>query len=541
MAVFFTRKPEHTPPDILPYNAVRPITASAAAINPKSKGEIEALRNRRTTQRWQEEAWAYYDAIGEIAYGLNLFANVVSRIKIYVGYVEDDQDTPTPIKVSSAPDEVKEAALAASQALFGGGRQASMLKKAAINLLVSGECYLINEEVRTNGYPQTRWKIISTDELVPLGNGFAFRTREADTVKTYKPVPPGTFIGRLWREHPRYSDEPDSSMKALCTLCDELLLLGRTVRATARSRLNAGALFIPDEFSVTRDVASDTIEEDVEEYLEDEQDEFEEELIESMITPISDEDSASAVVPLLIRGPADAGEKIRLIKFERSFDPQLKDRQDRALERILQGLDLPKELVQGLANVKYNNATTIDQMFYTAHIEPLVLMLCDLFRIVYLERFLHLKGISPEEIDKVVFWYDPSGITTAPDRSSAANVGFDKFALSEDAWRTANGFSEDDAPTKEEIMKRLALARGVLTPEMTDTIFSLLFPELMAKTRETTQANQAAPIPEDVEELLDPNTVEAPPADPTAPAAPTEDNNPIPEIGPEPPEGLLEP
>lgn len=540
-----TPNPDASSPKVLPYNTVRPITASAARVTPTSKKDSEELRNRKTSQRWQEEAWYYYDAIGEVRYGLTLFADVISRVKIYAGYVEDDQDTPTPIKVSPASEEAKKIVEEAVQKLFGAGRQPALVKKAALNMLVAGECYLINEETRTNGYPQTRWKIISVDELIPLGNGFALRSREFDNVKNYKALPPNTFIGRMWREHPRFSDEPDASMKSLCDLCSELLLIGRTVRATARSRLNAGALFIPDTFSVTRDTASDTEPtdaDDVEDYIEDEQDEFEEELMDSMMTPVSDEDSASAVVPLLIRGPAEAGKEIRVIKFERSFDPHLKDRQDRVLERILQGLDLPKELVSGLANVKYNNATVIDQMFYTAHIEPLVLMLCDMFRTIYLERYLYAAGLDPEEIDKIVFWYDPSGITTAPDRSSAANVGYDKFALSEDAWRAANGFNEDDAPSKDEIIKRLALSRGVLSPEMTDTIFSIIFPELMAKTRETTQENQASPITPDIEEFIDPNTTNTPPPIDTSGAAPEVTppaDGPNPE--PTPPEGLLEP
>ena len=52
-----------------------------------------------------------------------------------------------------------------------------------------------------------------------------------------------------------------------------------------------------------------------------------------MTTPIRDEDSASAVVPLIIRGPAELGDKIKQFKFERSFDPALAQRADRVLER----------------------------------------------------------------------------------------------------------------------------------------------------------------------------------------------------------------
>ena len=524
-------------PKVQPYNAVRGLTASAARLNPKDKFDVESLRTRKSTQKWQEEAWDYFDAIGEVNYGFNLFANILSRIRLHAAYVANDQDNPTPLAASEASDAAKEATDKAMRAVFGGSKQSKLLRTAGINLLVVGECYLINEIVHDHGIRKENWRIVSTDELVPLGETFGLKTRKAQKVADISPLQSNAFVGRIWREHPRYSDEPNSSMRALCELCGDLLLLSRAVRATARSRLNAGALFIPDSFSVTTDRTTDGIEDDeLEDYVDEEQDEFEAELITAMVTPISDEGSASSVVPLLIRGPSDEGEKIRHIKFERSFDVELAKRIDRTLDRILQGIDLPKEIVSGLSQVKYANANNIDQMFYTAHIEPLVILLCDMFRSVYLEPYLYKAGIEPEEIEKIVIWYDPSGITTAPDRSTAANVGFDKYALSADAWRRANGFDEDDAPTTEEIANRLALTRGQLTPETTDLIFSHLFPDIMAATREAVQENSAAPIPDSVQNLIDPATTEAPPPDPGADTA----NALPPTDGPLPPEGLIE-
>ena len=531
-----SQEPFSRSPKVQPYNAIRGVVASGQTLNTQDKADIEALRSRKTTQKWQEEAWDYFDVIGEIGYGFMMFADIVSRIRVHGAYVEDDQDSPTPIKVSNASEEAKKATDEAMRAVFGANRQAEILHDAALNFLVVGECYLINEVQFINGMRKVVWRIVSMDELVALGDGFALKGRRNAKTTEIKPLAPGTFIGRMWRKHPRYSDEPISSMRAVCELCSELLLLQRTVKATARSRLNAGALFIPDEFSVSQDVTTDDLDDDLENYVEDEQDEFEQQLINAMVTPISDEGSAASVVPLLIRGPMDAGEKIRLIKFERSFDVELAKRADRTLERILQGINLPKELISGLANVKYNNATQIDQMFYTAHIEPLVMLLCDIFKTIYLDPYLFRAGIEQEEIEKIVIWYDPSGITTAPDRSSAANVGYDKFALSADAWRAANGFSEDDAPTADELADRLALTRGQLTPETTDVIFRKLFPEIMAATRQTALDQSGAPVPDAVQELIDPATTEAPPADPGA-AAPADGEAPQ---EPLPPEGLIE-
>jgi hypothetical protein len=84
--------------------------------------------------------------------------------------------------------------------------------------------------------------------------------------------------------------------------------LNRTFRATARSRLNAGALYLPDGLSVAAQGDPDYPYDDENELnpgvtVEEAEDEFEDQLIDAMTTPIRDEDSASAVVPLIIRGP----------------------------------------------------------------------------------------------------------------------------------------------------------------------------------------------------------------------------------------------
>ena len=500
------------------YGAFRAITASGQKINVSDKRDIEKVVDRRLNNKWQEEAWEYFDAIGEIKYAYTVFSNVLSRIRLYSAYVDDDRDSPTPLRESPVSEEAMSAADKAMRRVFGNGNQSQLLRKAGLNILVVGECYLVNELVYEDGRRKEKWRIVSTDELVAIGKGtLALRKSRDIKPNDYTPLPAGSFVGRIWKEHPRFSDEPDSALKSLCDICNELLLLSRTVRSTARSRLNAGVFFVPDELSVSYDTPTDapSTDADVEDYTEEEDQELEEALIELFSTPVTDESSIYSLIPVILRGPAELGEKLKHITFERAFDTELSDRADRALERILQGLDMPKEMVTGLADIKYSNAVQINESFYTAHIEPLVLMLCDVFKTVYLEPALHQAGIDQDEIDKIVIWYDPAGIVTAPDKSSAANVGFDKFALSLDAWRRSNGFTEDDAPDREEILERLAINRGVLTPEMTDTIFREIFPTMMGKVRENTIENQEAPIPDSVEQLLNPDTAQAPPSDPT--------------------------
>jgi hypothetical protein len=335
-------------------------------------------------------------------------------------------------------------------------------------------------------------------------------------------LPKSAFVGRIWRAHPRYTQESDSSLRGLLDLCAELLLLNRTFRATARSRLNAGALYLPDGLSVAASPDPDYPYDEDGNYnetfnAEEAADDFEDQLIDAMTTPIKDEDSASAVVPLIIRGPAELGDKIKQFKFERSFDPALAQRADRVLERIMQGLDVPKDVVTGLANVKYSNALQIDEALYKAHIEPLMLLIVDALTVMYLRPYLVANGYSPEEVKNVCIWYDPSLVATRNDRAADADMGFDKMAVSFDAWRRAHGFAESDAPDPTEVALRLILNKGAVSPELTEQMLGAVAPEIMDKIRTNTIQQSGSGITPEIDQMLQGQA----PGAPAAPAAPT--------------------
>ena len=285
------------------------------------------------------------------------------------------------------------------------------------------------------------------------------------------------------------------------------MLLNRTFRSTARSRLNAGALYLPDGLSVAAGPDPDMPYDDAdgiyaEQTAEEAADEFEDQLIDAMTTPIKDEDSASAVVPLIIRGPAELGDKIKQFKFERSFDASLVARADRVLERIMQGLDVPKDIVSGLANVKYSNALQIDESLYKAHIEPLMLLIADAFTVVYLRPYLVANGYPEADVARIHIWYDPSQIATRNDRATDADQGFEKMAVSYDTWRRAHGFSDQDAPTPQEVALRLIINKGAITPELTEAMLSAVAPEVMKLVKDVSQAQNVAPMPPGLEQIL---------------------------------------
>ena len=513
------------------YSTPRSLTAAATQIKLNDKGEFEQFKTRRSagSSAWQSEAWEYYDAIGEVKYAFNLVASVVSRIRIYAAIVDNASEAPASVRSSNVIDPrlaaAAERSLARLDSAYGG--QAGLLRDAALNLSVAGECYLVQMPERIGtGVPES-WDVRSVDEIMAdVRGGFNIigRREQATGGGMANPnkLTKSAFVGRIWRSHPRYSDEADSSLRGLLDLCAELLLLNRTFRATARSRLNAGALYLPDGLSVAAQGDPDYPYDDDSDLnpgftAEEAEDEFEEQLIDAMTTPIRDEESASAVVPLIIRGPAELGDKIKQFKFERSFDPALALRADRVLERILQGLDVPKDVVTGLANVKYSNALQIDESLYKAHIEPLMLLIADAITVVYLRPSLIAQGYSPTDVDRIVVWFDPTAVSTRNDRAADADSGFDRGAVSYETWRRAHGFSDADAPTANELAIRMLSEKGSVTPELTEAMLNTIAPEMMNAVREAQQSSSVAPLPPAVEEILKKASAAPSQAQPAAP------------------------
>lgn len=536
MGVFTRQSDELLPPNVeravaLPYGAPRPLTAAAARMKITDRGELEQLKKRKgATSGWQTEAWEYFDSIGEIKYAFMMTAAVMSRMRLYVAYSTDPADPPAHINdIEAIPEEVRKLAdshLRRLDSCHGG--LPGLLSDASINLAVAGECYLVQQLPSIDGKTPEKWNIRSVDEVQVDNSGkISVQTARSMGSQGLKPLESSAFVGRVWRPHARFHDEADSSMRALLQLCEELLLLNRTVRATAKSRLNAGALFIPDGLSVA--AAPDIVNEDGS--FEEDADAFEQELMAAMTTPIADEESASAVVPLLIRGPGELGSQIKQFNFERSFDAALAERADRILERILQGIDVPKDVVTGLANVKYSNAVQINQSMYRAHIEPMTLLLCDALTAMFMRPALLAKDVDPEIVERIIVWYDPSDILTSADRATSANDGWDRYLISGAAWRSAHGFAETDAPSGEELIKRITVSRGQIAGEFAESVYQQIAPKMLGAVREQNISGAKTPMPENLQSLLETGQV-ATPAEGGEPLPPEIlEGLPLPEVG----------
>lgn len=473
----------------LPSNTPRALTASAVRVNLKDKKEIEAVAARRMTDKWQEEAWEYYDYIPEVSFSANLVANILSRINLYVGYVTNTASAPS--NIADVPDLDKDLIEAAEEVLYllesGNGGTSGILRDAALNFFIAGECYLVREPARFSNGMQEKYQIRSINEIISTTTSrkptLAIKPRRDSKQTDYIMLPQDGYVARLWKTHPRYGDEADSSMRPLLELCDSLLLLERTINAQAKAKLPAGILFIPDGISNGYQSDGDMQPEygddgePIAPLADDGSDAFEEELNRALTGPLSDETSAAVVQPLLIRGAPDLGEKIRHIDLSRPFDISHNTMAQGKLDRILAGLDIPKDVAAGLSGVKYSNAILIEEQLYKAHIEPLILMIVDALTTSFLRPALIAAGFDQKDVNRVVVWYDPSAITAKPSKAEASVTLYGIGAVSLDAVRRANGFSDSDAPDDLERLQRFAMERGMLNEATTELAVDSILPE----------------------------------------------------------------
>jgi hypothetical protein len=281
-----------------------------------------------------------------------------------------------------------------------------------------------------------------------------------------------------------------------------LVLLDQAMRNMARRAMNAGLVFIPN--GITAYAPSES-----EETVADA-------IAASALQAVESESALSTVTPKVVTGPAELGKEIRFIPLTAATDANLAAAAQKLMERILIGIDIPKDVVKGLADVKFANAIVIDDDLYRAHIEPLILLIVDTLTAVYLRPQL-LKGLSAAETaiaDRVVMWADTSTIVTRPDKSQAANEGWDRHLLSGEAWRRARGFSDTDAPDEEEVVRRVAVERAPVSPEMASVMLTSLAPSFFEQAAKA-NAEQSG-IPPDVSELLTPPGPGPAPVEPSA-------------------------
>ena len=117
---------------------------------------------------------------------------------------------------------------------------------------------------------------------------------------------------------------------------------------------------------------------------------------------------------------------------------------------------MPPEALLGMTDANHWTAWQVQDAIWRSHLAPISQQFCDDLTRTYLRPAALAEGIDRAE--EIVVAYDATAILTNPDRGKDAAVLYDKRAIGKTALRDSMGFSDEDAPTQEELDEMLAVA-----------------------------------------------------------------------------------
>lgn len=430
-------------------------------------------------ETWQRDAWAYYDTVGELRFGVNWISNGLSRVNLVAAMPPlGPGDEPTPIDGDDPrATSVQERAAEIVATIAGGaGGQGQMLAAFGVHLSVSGVAWLVVEPASDDPDDDVyaTWNVYSSDEVRTSQGGIVeVRMGERD----WRPLHQNGLMVKVWKKHPRANWLPDAPTRGVLNVLHEIDLLTKHIQASAQSRLaGAGVLAIPAEatFPSGQSPQAPLGADPDDENLTAPEDEFVDTLIEAMTVPLSDRSSAASVVPLVVKVPGELVDKITHITFATPFDDKVSDLLDSAIRRLALGLDIPPEILTGTGGMNHWSAWQVAEEAITLHIEPLAETVAHALTVGYLRPALEAEGYLADEIAEVMVWYDTSDLRTRPDRSKGAVEAYDRLELSAEAMIRELGLSVDDMPDDTEKRARVLLQFAASAPSLIPVVLQEL-------------------------------------------------------------------
>lgn len=452
------------------------ILVSAATLVSRS-----ALVGIAKVKPWQQAAWEMYDEIGELHSAVGWLAHSLSRARLYAADLPEGgapEGDPAPTENAQA--------IAALDELFGGAAgHPQMLSRFAIHLTVPGESYLIGLDLDAadaggddqappqptplgpdgapaGDGPRRRWLVASTDEFETSNGKVTVRLPDSD--RQVEVDLERSAVIRLWRPHARRAWDADSPTRACLPALRELVTTSARINADLESRLaGAGLLVMPASATVARQGSADDGDNGGEQLVDDADYAT---LIEAMVTPISDRDSASAVVPILVRVDDSAVDKVRHISFATPLDGNVQGLREAAIKRLALGLDVPPEVLLGLTDANHWTGWQIEESAVKLSVEPLLTLIVNALTEQYLRPALRALGVANPE--RYGIWYDVSELVLRPNRFEQAYKLWQDGLVGAAAVLREGGFAPEDVPNSTEAARHLLLelVRANVSPDV---------------------------------------------------------------------------
>lgn len=416
------------------------LVASAEQIKITSDGRS----NLKPQSMWQGEAWNHYHSVPEIWFAVNYIGNAMRRIRLFAATQPDPMKPPVPLEGAVA----KQAQAELNRLRDADGTHGEIIHNMAMQLSVPGEGLFA---MWTDPEDGEKVGVYSMTELVRKNDQ---RWWFVDEDGKSEEVPGKVNPLRFWRPDPRFHKRPDSPMRALAPLLRELTTLDQMYRSNARSRIPAGLLLVPQEVNFRGD---QRVGMDSGFGQGPAKDPFVGAVMNSLVTPITDEESAGNVAPGIIKVDSRFISTFRHLTFDRSFDEATANRYNKVLQRVAIGLDIPNQVVTGMDSLNHWSAWLVDDDAFDSHLAPLMQLITTSLTQIFLRPALEAT-VGEEKAKDVIVWFDPSALISHPNKAADADHALDRAAISWTAYRRYKGYTEHDAPDEAEIEERMRFA-----------------------------------------------------------------------------------
>jgi len=460
---------------------------------------------------WQQEAWGYYENLGEFNYGVEWFGEALSRIRLNVAKVSPGGDEPEPVTSGPAADLI--------ESLAGGtDGQSQLLRSFGVQLSVPGDCYLVGREVTDedlylgttlDAMPDDNnrvWTVQPTQTLQPGSRGVVrdamsriFGGRGPDAGRNERgwrmqvdealwiDLPHESLVTRVWDRNERLPWRASSPARAALPIMREIDMYNRHIMATLISRVALnGLLLIPEEVTLPANPN-----------YEDAADPFVAELIDIMKNAIQNPGTAVAAAPLPLRVPAEMIEKFRHFTFATPMDEKIWQARDGAIRRLATTLNLPQEVLTGMGDVNHWSAWQLTEDAIKIHIAPKVEIVTRCLTLGFLWPMLRGSNqqLKTKKGERLIVWYDTSELTQRPDKSDVAVQLRGLHAITDTALRRETGFDEADTPSDDELERQILTDLAVQPPTAAQALKELFGTEMAPPPGPPTPVAGETPAP----------------------------------------------
>ncbi|WP_280498901.1 hypothetical protein [Nocardia cyriacigeorgica] len=410
------------------------LTAASAPIPPERWGKITKPATG-DSGKWADEAWDMLDLVGELSFALLWKQALLSRFRLVASDIDPDTGKPTGTTENKAAQQL------VARIAGGVAGQSQLLSRLAPLLMVPGEGWLAI--IYPDGVEQ--WHILSSDEIKTKGQDVELLLQDGTRYRMDKA---NDTLSRIWRPDPRRSWLAWSPVKAALPILRQIVRMGQNIEGAGKSRqAGNGILVLPTEVSmpVQAPPTGEPVSPDAPNLPPPAPSRFvtagevHQALMKAMSTAIADPSTAEAMVPIVLQVAGQWVDKIRHIKFDSEVSEKAQAAQEKAIRRLAMTLDMPPEVLLGLADLNHWSLWGVEEEAVRWHAAPEMEIICQA-----LTNEL-LRPILGDTAADVVIWYDTTDVEAEPDRLEKARDGFDRGVVNADAYIREIGYSTEDA------------------------------------------------------------------------------------------------